>query len=108
MKDDPAHNWKAADGGKRQLGKHAGYQTPYLERRPLPATSADIIGMTNDQLDAHCAIYADMLAALKEAEQELEANKTAMLGPEWAAQRTATGGALLTVSRAIMKAEGRI
>jgi hypothetical protein len=53
------------------------------------------------------AAAPDMLAALKEAEQELEANKTAMLGPEWAAQRTATGGALLTVSRAIMKAEGK-
>ncbi len=52
--------------------------------------------------------YAPMLTALKAAELELEANKTAMLGPEWAAQRTATGGALLQVSRAVMQAEGRL
>jgi len=28
MKDDPAHNWKAANGGKRELNKHAGHQSP--------------------------------------------------------------------------------
>lgn len=50
---------------------------------------------------------AYLVLALKAAEQELEANKLAMIGPEWAAQRTATGGALLAVSRAIMQAEAR-
>jgi hypothetical protein len=46
----------------------------------------------------------DLLNALKLAEQELYANKEAMHGPEWAAQRTATGFALLTVYKAIAKA----
>ncbi len=30
MSEDPAHNWKAANGGKRQLGKHLGFLDPIL------------------------------------------------------------------------------
>lgn len=54
-----------------------------------------------------CAAAPEMLAALNVALLELEANKAAMQGPEWAAQRTATGGAIAQVARAIYKAEGR-
>lgn len=55
-----------------------------------------------------CNSRAELISALKAAELELEANKQAMLGPEWAAQRTLTGGALLQVSRAILRAEGKL
>lgn len=49
--------------------------------------------------------HAALVAALESALLELEANKVAMVGPEWAAQRTATGGALLQVVRALNAAK---
>lgn len=51
------------------------------------------------------AAAPEMLAALEAALLELEANKAAMVGPGWAAQRTMTGGAILAVSRAIHAAK---
>ena len=42
MSQDPAHNWQAANGGKRALGKHAGFQQPYnLARNGLYLTKSD-------------------------------------------------------------------
>lgn len=30
MSQDPAHNWQASDGGKRALGKQAGFNSPHF------------------------------------------------------------------------------
>lgn len=46
----------------------------------------------------------DMLEALNVALLELESNKAAMVGPEWASQRTLTGGAIARVAQAIYRA----
>lgn len=71
----------------------------------LDIEDVDGAELANDIAMAYNAA-PDLLAALKAAELELEANKQAMLGPEWAVQRTATGGALLQVFQAIRRAEG--
>jgi len=49
---------------------------------------------------------AELVAALEAAMLELEANKVAMVGPQWASQRTLTGGALVVCARALAKAKG--
>ena len=84
------------------------------ELRTLRARNAELTRNANiyaqeiDLLERRNACIPEMVAALKAAELELEANKVAMIGPEWAAQRTATGGALLQVFRALSRAkEGR-
>jgi hypothetical protein len=61
----------------------------------------------NDEANARLIAAApDMLAALELALLELESNKLAMVGPEWASQRTLTGGAIARVASAIHKARG--
>lgn len=50
--------------------------------------------------------HEELVTALEIAMQELEANKVAMIGPEWASHRTLTGGAVLVCARALHKAKG--
>lgn len=57
----------------------------------------------NARLIACAPVMFDVLIL---ALQELEANKTAMIGPEWAATRTATGGACCAIARVLYRARG--
>jgi len=112
---DPAHNWQAADGGKRDCSKHAGVQDP----EPLRWNFTRIIvghDSTYGAIPKPDVLISSLhrfereqmqplVNALETALLELEANKTAMQGPEWAAQRTATGGALAVVARALAYAK---
>lgn len=55
MSQDPAHNWQAADGGKRDCSKTAGFKDPHHER-----LSFDGCGINGrDEYRTRIATFAD-------------------------------------------------
>lgn len=73
---------------------------PFAESGPVRlANAAFIVKCVNS--------HASLVEALEAAMEELEANKVAMIGPEWASQRTMTGGALAKCARALRNAKAQ-
>lgn len=71
----------------------------YPDRAKLVANGQLIVRAVNS--------HASLIEALEAAMEELEANKVAMIGPEWASQRTMTGGALAKCARALRNAKAQ-
>lgn len=114
MSQDPAHNWKAADGGKRALGKHAGFTGPHHEHlsfdgcgingrdeyRSRLCTFTEARGKDAYAYGPMFAAAPEMLEALKESLALLEY----MAGDRESAKNHKT---LRRARDAIARAEGR-
>ncbi len=98
MSQDRAHNWQAANGGKRALGKHAGYQ--YAEEiAGYDSSDYDIEAMRTDARHGnfsperaedyrHTAIVA---ASLMNGQFTQARQQCRSYGLDYAEQRAAAG-----------------